>query len=394
MATYENILVQNHYESNLVTRHYHTEYISNINDDAKNNIPPGAVIDSKEGVQLYLNANWDSSVGDPDVYFYFCPDDSSKYDSGDKLYSGKLDSEPDTHIKDITSYVTRTYPFSINTSYPKLSLIFKSTLAKKYHCDLFKIIYKFSIPSYTVSVTTNMGGSVIGGGSYDNQSIATLTATANTGYTFVRWNDGNTDNPRTITVTDNITLIAYFEPITYYVSYNNNGGSGSMNNQDFVYDTVENLTSIGNSMIGPVVKLTYNYNDYITSNSEDESNKVFSYWYDNEDKNNSNKWYLDGQEVINLRSTNGATVPLYAQWGDAFFTLEAPSRKYHQFLNWTDGTNIYNAGDTASFSTNTTLTAQWKKNQYRAFSGIDNIEKMYLSKNKKIEKIFVGTTEV
>lgn len=239
-------------------------------------------------------------------------------------------------------------------------------------------------------------------------SISSITIPTKTGYTFGGYytstngagsqiidSNGNINSGcLTFTTTNNISLYAKWIPITYYVSYNNNGGSGSINTQDFVYDTAESLTSIGNSIIGPVIKLTYDYNDYITSNSEDESNKVFSYWYDNEDKNNSNKWYSDGQEVINLRSTNGATVPLQAQWGDAFFTLEAPSRKYHQFLNWTDGTNIYNAGDTASFSTNTTLTAQWKKNQYRAFSGVDNIEKMYLSKNKKIEKIFVGTTEV
>ena len=49
-------------------------------------------------------------------------------------------------------------------------------------------------------------------------SVITLNAIANNGYRFVHWQDGNTENPRTITVTGNATYIAYFEanPITSY----------------------------------------------------------------------------------------------------------------------------------------------------------------------------------
>lgn len=38
----------------------------------------------------------------------------------------------------------------------------------------------------------------------------TLTATPNTGCTFVKWSDGNTDNPRTITLSENMSLGASF----------------------------------------------------------------------------------------------------------------------------------------------------------------------------------------
>ena len=40
---------------------------------------------------------------------------------------------------------------------------------------------------------------------------AVIFAAANTGYSFDHWSDGNTDNPRTITVTADATYIAYFE---------------------------------------------------------------------------------------------------------------------------------------------------------------------------------------
>lgn len=41
----------------------------------------------------------------------------------------------------------------------------------------------------------------------------TLTANAIKGYNFVQWNDGNTDNPRTVTATNSITYTAFFEEV-------------------------------------------------------------------------------------------------------------------------------------------------------------------------------------
>ena len=54
-------------------------------------------------------------------------------------------------------------------------------------------------------------GSVFGGGTYEAGTEATLTATANEGYRFVCWQDGNTDNPRTVIVTADATYVATFE---------------------------------------------------------------------------------------------------------------------------------------------------------------------------------------
>ena len=62
---------------------------------------------------------------------------------------------------------------------------------------------------YTVNVLANddTKGSVSGGGIYPKDSIAIISATANTDYFFLKWNDGNTDNPRTITVTYPLSLL-------------------------------------------------------------------------------------------------------------------------------------------------------------------------------------------
>lgn len=55
-------------------------------------------------------------------------------------------------------------------------------------------------------------GTVTGGGEFKKDATTTLTATPNAGYLFVQWQDGNTDNPRTVTVTANATYTATFAP--------------------------------------------------------------------------------------------------------------------------------------------------------------------------------------
>ena len=62
----------------------------------------------------------------------------------------------------------------------------------------------------TLFANNNQWGEVTGGGLYSNNTTITITATPYDGYSFLRWSDGNTDNPRTLTVTKDITLTAEF----------------------------------------------------------------------------------------------------------------------------------------------------------------------------------------
>lgn len=83
---------------------------------------------------------------------------------------------------------------------------------------------------YTITVNSNNAewGTVTGGGTFAENATATLTATAKEGYKFVKWQDGNTTNPRTITVTKDETYTATFEqaatPVTdgVTVTFENN----------------------------------------------------------------------------------------------------------------------------------------------------------------------------
>ena len=65
---------------------------------------------------------------------------------------------------------------------------------------------------YTITALANDAtmGSVTGGGAYYGNASATLTATPFDGYRFLRWHDGNTSNPRTVSVMGDATYTAIF----------------------------------------------------------------------------------------------------------------------------------------------------------------------------------------
>ena len=75
----------------------------------------------------------------------------------------------------------------------------------------------FAPNQYTLIVQSDNDtkGHVTGGGSFDYLTECTIEATANYGYYFTMWNDGDTNNPRTITLTQDTSFTAFFAPYQY-----------------------------------------------------------------------------------------------------------------------------------------------------------------------------------
>lgn len=74
----------------------------------------------------------------------------------------------------------------------------------------------FTKITYTVTTYAEPSymGTVEGGGTYNCGATASLRAVpASNSYSFVRWSDNNTDNPRNVTVTDNLYFTAIFQSI-------------------------------------------------------------------------------------------------------------------------------------------------------------------------------------
>ena len=88
---------------------------------------------------------------------------------------------------------------------------------------------EMSFTLYTINVSANLGGTVSGGGTYCHGDTCTLTATANTGYTFTNWtengNDVSTNSTYSFQVTGTRTLVANFTP-TYTITVSANPTNG------------------------------------------------------------------------------------------------------------------------------------------------------------------------
>jgi hypothetical protein len=69
-------------------------------------------------------------------------------------------------------------------------------------------------------IEVNVDDSIMGTAKVDKNNAcgSQISATPNYGYHFVQWNDGNTENPRTLELTQDTILIAEFAPNTYTIT--------------------------------------------------------------------------------------------------------------------------------------------------------------------------------
>lgn len=136
---------------------------------------------------------------------------------------------------------------------------------------------------------------------YDETQRLTPLAFTRAGYSFTGWNTkadgsgtGYQDAQEVANLTssdgDVIDLHALWEPVSYQVAFDSNQGSGSMEDQSFIYDQAQKLS----------------FNRFA------REGYLFIGW--NTRPDGSGEAYTNEQEVINLAHQNGDTITLYAQW--------------------------------------------------------------------------------
>ena len=187
---------------------------------------------------------------------------------------------------------------------------------------------------YTLTVQSNNleMGSTTGSGTYLAGTVTTITATANSGYRFVQWNDGNTNAIRTITVNSDATYTAYFEATTQYFTITvlsadetmgTTSGSGT-----FGAGTITTITATANSGYRFVQWNDGNTNAIraITVNSDATYTAYFEaviqYF---------TITVLSADETMGVASGSGA----FPQGGTA--TISAHPYNGYQFTHWNDG---------------------------------------------------------
>lgn len=119
----------------------------------------------------------------------------------------------------------------------------------------------FKVNSYSVTTnsTNNSMGTASGGGTYSYGSSISIKANPASHYHFVKWSDGNTSNPRTITVgASNATYTAVFAIDTHTITVNSE-------------NTTKGTVSGGG---------TYNYSSKIVINAYPKDEYKFTKWSD------------------------------------------------------------------------------------------------------------------
>ena len=186
-------------------------------------------------------------------------------------------------------------------------------------------------PLYTVSVATSNSawGSVSGGGTFAYGETATLTATAATeNYRFMQWSDGNTQNPRILTVTQNVSITAQFGPAIYTV-------------------TVTSANSAWGSVSGGG---SFDYGQSVTITATAATGYHFVQWSDGNVSNprtivvigdiNLTATFAPNQYTVTALSNNSAWGTVSGSGSYAYNsidTLTATPFTNYRFLQWNDG---------------------------------------------------------
>ncbi|MBR5725636.1 MAG: T9SS type A sorting domain-containing protein [Muribaculaceae bacterium] len=131
--------------------------------------------------------------------------------------------------------------------------------------------------SYTITVSANPtnGGTVTGGGVYQQGQQCTVSATPATGYTFVRWTENgsqvSTNANYTFTVTGNRTLVAQFQQQTYTINVSATPSNGGTVTGGGAFHYGENCTVIATANNG------YSFTNWMENGNVVSSNATYQF---------------------------------------------------------------------------------------------------------------------
>ncbi len=212
-------------------------------------------------------------------------------------------------------------------------------------------VANFQLRSYTITANANptAGGTVTGGGSYNYGASCTLTATANTGYTFVNWTKNgtqvSTNASYNFTVTEAATYVANFQINSYTIAASADPAGGGT------------ITGAG----------TYNYGDICTLSVTTNPGYTFVNWTKNgtvvatastynvtvyEDATYVAHFNVNGYEITaTANPTEGGTISGTGVYNyGASCTLTATANTGYTFQNWTKNGTVVSTNTSINFT--------------------------------------------
>ena len=218
------------------------------------------------------------------------------------------------------------------------------------------------LPQYTVNVSANPneGGTVTGGGTYQQGQQCTVTATANSGYTFTNWTEnGNVVSSSasyTFTVTGNRNLVANFGTNTYNINVSASPSNGGTVGGGGTYSYGQSCTVTATASTG------YTFTNWTENGNVVSTNANYTFTV------NSNRTlvahFSTNTYAINVSASpsNGGTVGgggTYS-YGQSC-TVTATASTGYTFTNWTENGNVVsnNASYTFTVTGNRSLMANF-----------------------------------
>ena len=233
-----------------------------------------------------------------------------------------------------------------------------------------ELVANFKLDSHTVTATAT-NGTVTGDGTYEHGKEVTLTATADEGYEFVKWSNESTENPLTITVTEDVTISAIFQEVVPVITH-------TVTWYTAVGETTEVILEEGAAITKP------------KTNPEMEG-YVFMGW--------TNECFVaeDGSDFTAIEDfgTADADKEYYAVFAKEMTTGGATNKTYSFDITKADfNTTSYAANNTtktskATASDGSTLDVQWTSNQVMLQSSAIQFKKNegYIYNNTDLKNI-------
>lgn len=380
MATTGSFLSGN-YSGTSTSRQYYSKSISEINTLINNTVPSNAVITT---VKVNVNVSFSfSGLGTCKANYTYGFGGNGSISTAllgnTDIHSGTFGdkSNSKSHTSDIKSRMSSlSHPFALSTAYGSYFTVgvqSDNIQSKKLNVDSVTLTLEWTIPVYKVSVsagtgcaTVNIDGWTTSTDVYAGTTV-TLYAAGATGYKWGSWSNGSTAEHYTITVNSDINLTANYVPITYYVCYDKNGGTGTMNSDLVNYGATYTIANC--TFTAPTITVTYNANGGSCSKTSETKSKGFVEWQDDY----TLKSYGQGQQVSNLYSQDGDVCNLLAIWSEGvIFTTPTPTRSGYTFQHWLleSENKTYGANTNNVITKSITLKAIWKSNKIEnAYSG-------------------------
>ena len=225
------------------------------------------------------------------------------------------------------------------------------------------------IRTYTITVSANPsnGGTVTGGGAYQQGQSCTVSATANNGYVFTNWTEnGNvvsTSANYTFTVNGNRTLVAHFNRM-YTITVSANPTDGGTVAGGGSYQQGQSCTVVATAADG------YTFSNWTENGNVVNTNANYTFVV-NGDRTLVANFTLLPPDTYNINVsanpsdggivTGGGTYPE----GESC-TVSATANEGFAFVNWTEGSNVVSSDASYTFTVtgNRTLVANFQANSY------------------------------